>query len=231
MNIFILITSNISKGPDRLLADVLVGGCDQANKGRNGPAWHDSGRLLGRPGGDVSQSPGCFELDRRTVHISQEGDKLGDETSADQLVNGRMFVTRQQLPVFKTVHKSYCASSYVAFIYGKRRKKRKRMISLMHSHYRAACVAWSWDSEFPLFTPATISSTVHCLSPCTGQQKAVYWTCKFKTGFCVAIFWHVSGLTMNITLNELQPIQKPNRWADQSQWYWSQQQYWYWLID
>lgn len=51
----------------------------------------------------------------------------------------------------------------------------------MHSHYRAACVAWSWDSEFPLFTPATISSTVHCLSPCTGQQKAVYWTCKFKT--------------------------------------------------
>lgn len=123
MNIFILITSNISKGPDRLLADVLVGGCDQANKGRNGPAWHDSGRLLGRPGGDVSQSPGCFELDRRTVHISQEGDKLGDETSADQLVNGRMFVTRQQLPVFKTVHKSYCASSYVAFIYGKKKEK------------------------------------------------------------------------------------------------------------
>lgn len=124
MNIFILITCNISKGPDRLLADVLVGGCDQANKGRNGPAWHDSGRLLGRPGGNVSQSPGCFELDWRTVHISQEGDELGDETSADQLVNGRMFVTRQQLPVFKTVHKSYCASSYVAFIYGKKKRKK-----------------------------------------------------------------------------------------------------------
>lgn len=101
MNVFILITCNISKSPDRLLADVLVGGCDQANKGRNGPACHDSGRLLGRPGGDVSQSPGCFKLDRRTVHISQEGDKLGDETSADQLVNRRMFVTRQQLPVFR----------------------------------------------------------------------------------------------------------------------------------
>lgn len=58
----------------------------------------------------------------------------------------------------------------------------------MHSHYRAACVAWSWDSEFPLFTPATISSTVHCLSPCTGQQKAVYWTCKFKLDFVLLYF-------------------------------------------
>lgn len=92
------VTSNVSEGPDRLLADVLVGGCDQANEGRNGPALNNSSGLIRSPRSNVSQSPGGLKLDRRTVYQSQEGDKLGDETSADHLVDGRMLVTRQQFP-------------------------------------------------------------------------------------------------------------------------------------
>lgn len=101
------VTSNVSEGPDRLLADVLVGGCDQANKGRNGPALHNSSSLIRSPRGNVGQSPGGLELDRRTVHQSQKGDKLGDETSTDHLVNGRMLVTGQQFPVVRTAQSEW----------------------------------------------------------------------------------------------------------------------------
>lgn len=89
------VTSNVSKGPDCLLTDVLVGGCDQANEGRNGPTRNNSCCLVSCARGNVGQSPGSLKLDWGTVHQPQEGDELGDQTSADQLVNGRMLVTRQ----------------------------------------------------------------------------------------------------------------------------------------
>ena len=95
------ITSNISKCPDCLLADVLVGGCDQVNKGRNGSTLHNSTSLIRCSRGNVCQSPGCLKLDGRAVWQSKEAHKLGDETCADHLVNRRMFFTRQQFPAFK----------------------------------------------------------------------------------------------------------------------------------
>lgn len=86
-------TSNVSKGPDGLLADVLVGGCDQANEGRDGPAPHNSSCLISGPRGDVGQSPGSLKLDWRAVCQPQEGNKLGDQPSTDDLVNGGMPLT------------------------------------------------------------------------------------------------------------------------------------------
>lgn len=94
-------TSNISKSPDRLLADVQVGGRDQVYEGGDGPPLNHSGRLIGRSGGDVGQSPGGLKLDGRKIHQSQEGHKLGDEAGADHLVNGRMFFAWQKFPGLK----------------------------------------------------------------------------------------------------------------------------------
>ena len=81
---------------------MLVRGRDQADEGLDGPALHHSRRLVGRPGGDVGQSPGRLELDGRTVHEPQEGHELGDQAGADQLVDGGVLVPGQELPAFGT---------------------------------------------------------------------------------------------------------------------------------
>lgn len=77
---------------------MLVRGRDQADEGRNGSTLYHSRRLIRCPGRNVSQSPGRLKLDGGTVCESQEGDKLWDQSNTDQLVDGRVFVTGQELP-------------------------------------------------------------------------------------------------------------------------------------
>lgn len=160
--VILLVTSNVSKGPHCLFADVLMGRCDKANKGRNSPAFNNSSRLIRGSWGDVGQSPRGFKLDRRTVGQPQEGDKLGDEPGTDHLVDGRMLVSRQQFPAISTAHVSghqqwWIIGSHWGWV----------------NRYLAACVAWSCNSGLPLFTPVRISSTVHCRVACKDREQRI----------------------------------------------------------
>lgn len=159
-HIFLPITSDISKSPDCLLADVLLGWGDQADEGRDGPAIHHGGRLIRRPRGYVGQRPGRLELNRRAIGEGEEGHKLGDEAGSNHLVDGRVFVTGQQLPAPETLQ-----------LKKKKTKNKTFACSFILINYRAAWVACSWDSRLSLFTPATISSTVHGLIAWTGKEK------------------------------------------------------------
>lgn len=93
------VTGDVPQSPDGLLADVLMGGRDQAHEGVDGTAPHHGSGLIRRPGGDVGQSPGRLELDGRVRRHAEEGHELRDEPSADHLIDGGVFVSRQHLPV------------------------------------------------------------------------------------------------------------------------------------
>lgn len=112
--IILLITSNVSQGPDCLFTDMLVGGCHQAYKSGNGSALHHSSCLVRCPRGNVGQRPGSFKLDWRTVCEPQEGHELGDQTDTDHLVNRRMLVTGQQLPAHRTIGWKWVRAAVVA---------------------------------------------------------------------------------------------------------------------
>lgn len=63
---------------------------NQPDEGRDGPRLHHGGRLLRRPRGDVSQSPGRLELDVGEVELSQEAYESRDEARGDDAVDRRL---------------------------------------------------------------------------------------------------------------------------------------------
>ena len=93
-----MITCDVAQRPDGLLADVGVGGADQADEGRDGPARDHGGRLLRGPGRDVGQRPGRLKLERGGVGEAQERHEGGDEACSDDVVDGGVPLTGQQLP-------------------------------------------------------------------------------------------------------------------------------------
>lgn len=92
------LTSNIPQGPHSLLTNVRMRRGDETNESWNGPSFYHSCSLIGCPGRNISQGPGCFKLNRRGLRHAQEAYKLGNQACTDDSVNGWMPLPRQQLP-------------------------------------------------------------------------------------------------------------------------------------
>lgn len=83
------VTSNVTEGPDSLLADIGLGALEQLDKDGDGAGVNDDLCLLGRTRGNVGQCPGSLKLDEG-VGRAEEFDKTANDVGLDDLLNGRV---------------------------------------------------------------------------------------------------------------------------------------------
>ena len=92
------ITSNVTEGPDGLLADIGHGAEKEVNKVWDGTGPDDNLGLLRRARGDIGEGPGSLELERRGVVVGKELDELGDNTGRNHLFDRGVALLGEQLP-------------------------------------------------------------------------------------------------------------------------------------
>jgi hypothetical protein len=90
------VTSNVTKGPYGLLADIGFGALKQLDKDGHGAGVDDDLCLLGGTRGNVGQGPGSLELDK-SVRRAEEFDETADDVGLDDLLDGRVALFRQEL--------------------------------------------------------------------------------------------------------------------------------------
>ena len=90
------VTSNVTKGPDSLLANIRLGALEQLDKDGDGTGVDNDLCLLSGARGNVGQSPGSLELDQG-VRRAEKLYETADDVGLDDLLNGRVALFRQEL--------------------------------------------------------------------------------------------------------------------------------------
>ena len=83
------VTSNVTKGPDGLLAHIGLGALKQLDKDGHGASVNNDLCLLSGTRGDVGQGPGSLEL-HQGVGRAEEFDETANDAGIDDLLNRRV---------------------------------------------------------------------------------------------------------------------------------------------
>lgn len=115
------VSRNVSECPDGLLSHVEDGRREELDEDGDGAGLNDDLRVLGCTGGDVGESPGSLELEERGkggepgqlrvdcssrigahldhgVLVAEELNEASDDSTLDDLLNGRVALLTQELP-------------------------------------------------------------------------------------------------------------------------------------
>ena len=81
-----------------MLADVSMGRCQERNKCWDSTSIHHSFGLFRCSRSNVGECPSRLKLNGTTISFAQEGHKFWDQTSPDDVVYRRLFLSRKQFP-------------------------------------------------------------------------------------------------------------------------------------